>query len=107
MECNGAKVFIDVEEYDKLREFKRNIENGNVYRVDRNHFDDAHIEYYLEKDQAIEDLKCLLSQELEVEKSRYNKKIKKCNKEQELYVDKISRMDIWEFKKWRKEYVNK
>ncbi len=104
MECSGAKVFIDVEEYDKLREFKRQIEGGNVYCVTDASYEYHITEFYLEKNEAVDELKKLYNKDIERKKIRLNNSLKEVKEKHKLNLDELSMMSIWDFKRWRKKH---
>ena len=86
METNT--VILSVEEYNKLRDFKINIEKGNTYSVLRNMY--SVYDNFITTDEAV-------------------KEVLKINKELAENVDTIngknildvSKMSIWEFIKWK------
>ncbi len=106
MECKGAKVFIDVEEYDELREFRKNIEAGNYHYVDGFHGDENGNgeTYYLPENEIIDRLTKARDKESAKDyRERNQREAQRVLELTEIY-NKLVTMTSREFRKWRKEY---
>ena len=92
-------VLLSLENYNELRDFKREIEAGNTYVVIRGDGLWQKETCFISSDKAMKDLDGLIqSLRTEICELKYPDK-KKPN------IDKLKAMSIWQFLKWKKGKV--
>ena len=91
MEINT--VILSVEEYNKLRDFKINIENGNTFSVLRDRF--SSYDQFITTNEAVKEV-LKINEEMAYE--LLNHDVTRINGKNVLDVSKMS---IWEFIKWK------
>jgi hypothetical protein len=94
---------IALEKYNELRDFKRNLEDGFVFKIKKNRYSDEKLSYISMEDAVIEiananevlmkDIKRLTTQNDEYFAGNEKLKVK------------LSKMSIWEFIKWRRNIL--
>lgn len=105
MENNKNTVILDLEEYILLRDFKNEIEKGNVYHVTYySHCGVTNSHEFISKDESINEV-TKINEELinlidelrdEIHNLRYPRK-------QELTIDDVKQMSVWKFLKWKRK----
>ena len=91
MEINT--VILSVEEYNKLRDFKINIEKGNTFSVLRDRF--SYYDQFITTNEAVKEV---LKINEEMAYKLLNHDVTRINGKNVLDVSKMS---IWEFIKWK------
>lgn len=86
-------ILLNVETYNELRDFKKEIEHGYTYRVDFGYWGNSIT--YVSTDEAIKEM----SQRLETLKKE-NEDLKNPDKKQPS-IDEIKAMSWWKFRKWK------
>lgn len=86
-------ILLSVEKYNELRDFRKEIEAGNTYRVDFGYWESSIT--YVSTDEAIKEM----SQRLETLKKE-NEDLKNPDKKQPS-IDEIKVMSWWKFRKWK------
>jgi len=93
-------ILLDLNEYNELRDFKREIEDGNTYRVSSTF---TRVSAFVSTDDAIEEMGNIIKiteEKLEAKEKEINEL--KSSKEKQLTVDEIKNMSWRKFKKWKK-----
>ena len=86
------KVLLNIEDYNRLRDFKKGIETGHTYRVCFGPFG-QYTEVFIGTDEALKKM----GQKLE----KKQKEIDKLNKLDRIEVKVLKTMSWWEFRKWK------
>ncbi len=103
-------LLIDIEVYNQLRDFKREMELGNTLMVYphsiQSNYEQYHpiISRYITRDEAVKEVvdeNNKLNDEIEKLKSQIEK-LKSQNKPKEISLSDVKKMSLWEFRKWRK-----
>jgi len=90
METNT--VILSVEEYNKLRDFKINIEKGNTYSILRNMY--SVYDNFITTDEAVKEV-------LKINKELAENQIQNVDTINGKNILDVSKMSIWEFIKWK------
>jgi chaperonin cofactor prefoldin len=86
-------ILLSVEKYNELRDFRKEIEAENTYRVDFGYWGNSIA--YVSTDEAIKEM----SQRLET-LEKENEDLKNPDKKQPS-IDEIKAMSWWKFRKWK------
>lgn len=104
-------VILDIEEYNKLRDFKKSIEAGEVCLIANiNLFSQKMGEWKFYKAEKLDKIivaeNIKLSASLSAEKTRNAKLIEQIQSNKTKTRDELKKMSIWEFRKWKKSLHN-
>lgn len=91
------KVVLDLEKYNELRDFKRNIEEGKIVEINSGFY--SYSIKYLNSNEAfnsIEHFNNMLKEKID--------ELNKENRAKEELIKSIQQMSVWEFIEWRKSF---
>jgi hypothetical protein len=91
-------ILLDLKEYDKLRDFKKNIEQNKTLKV---HY------CYNDNYKEIYNWTILTTEEAIKEILKDNKTLKEAlEHKKDIDLEDVKKMSIWKFLKWRKSFSN-
>ena len=101
-------LILDLDEYNELRDFKTTIEKGNVVcKIQTNYWQKQYLTTSDALDQlsteinSISEKNKILIDEMTLLKNEQNNKLQKAYKTE---IDKLAKMNWFEFRKWKKNY---
>ncbi len=94
MESDNIKVFLDLEEYETLRDFKKNLESNNTYTLRRGSFSNRYIDY-ISNDEAFINLTNELNSLENENRDLRGFKLKYVE------IEKIKQMNFFQFIRWK------
>ena len=104
------KAFVDLDEYNELKQFKENIEKGNAVFLYGGYYNNSK---FITTDEVLKNICGDLMKEikeLHIKQNELYDSINNLERKNKLYnntIISICKMTYWQFRKWRKEYTNR
>lgn len=100
-------VTLNIQTYNELRDFKKNIEEGNtLYEFKPAFLAKVGVAYkFMKTEKALEEIasQTEFSDSLNKDLKRDIKKLEESNKQKDELISDLKKMSYWKFRKWRKK----